>query len=204
MNLLGWFAMSLCLCVNAETNAVWRDSGDNVTLGCSSCDKGYDGMYLYLYREHKPRIQVVYYPDSGDETTPGDAFIERIQTNGSLSKHTVTISTLSVNDSGFYKCVYVTFPSGETSCSNYILFVRGVAPCPCPLGYDKSPCRVFIIVAAFTACMLVTIPFILLVISRVRRWSSSRRVPGPLSNDNVYEVMSPAREELPPGPCASA
>lgn len=108
-----------------ETNAVWRDSGDNVTLGCSSCDKGYDGMYLYLYREHKPRIQVVYYPESGDETTPGDAFIERIQTNGSLSKHTVTISTLSVNDSGFYKCVYVTFPSGETSCSNYILFVRG-------------------------------------------------------------------------------
>ncbi|XP_037328606.2 uncharacterized protein LOC119218343 [Pungitius pungitius] len=198
MKLLGRFAMLLFLCVAAETNTVWREAGNNVTLRCSSCSEGYDGMYLFLYQQQNPRKQVLYYPK-----TPGDTFMNRTVTEGSLRNHTVTISQLTVDDAGFYKCVYIKFPRVETQCSNYTLFVRGVAPCCCPLAEDKSPCLAWIIIAAFTTGMLVTIPFILLVAWRVRRrCGSSRRtsVPRQVPNDNVYEVMTPAQEAPPPGP----
>ncbi|KAL6110196.1 uncharacterized protein ACO6RY_19328 [Pungitius sinensis] len=207
MKFLGRFAMLLFLCVKAETNTVWREFGNNVTLRCSSCSERYDGMYLYLYQQRKERRQVLFYPGRTNTITPGHTFMKRIHTEGSLRNHTVTISQLTVDDAGFYKCVYFTFSTSETQCSNYTLFVKGVAPCSCPLAEDKSPCLVWIIIAAFTTGMLVTIPFILLVVWRVRRRSGSSRrtsVPRPVSNGNVYEVMTPAREALPPGPRACA
>ncbi|KAM8878067.1 uncharacterized protein AB9W97_014088 [Spinachia spinachia] len=194
MKLLRWSAMLLCLCFNAETSAVWRESGDNVTLRCSSSDERYDGMYLYLYQEHMTQVQVVYYPGPQHNiVTAGARFRGRIHTDGSLRNNTVTISKLTVNDTGFYKCVYLQFGSDETPCSDYTLFVRGVAPCSCLLTHGKSPCLVWIIIAAFITGTLVTLSFIPLVVSRVRRWSSSRTTAAPrqVSNDNVYEVMNP-------------
>ncbi|KAK9540021.1 hypothetical protein VZT92_002497 [Zoarces viviparus] len=205
MKLLRWFSLLLCVCVNAENNAVWRESGENVTLRCSSAGcpssvEGYEGIYLY-HNSTKCR-QVLYYNFIGgatDRITPTRSFKDRIQTEGSLKNFNVTISKLTVNDSGFYSCVFIKFQGRDVQCSVYTLFVRGAAQCsnsteaPCALSDEKSPPLVLIIIAACTIGTLVTIIFLLLVVPRVRRRSSSRRsttgVPPQAPNDNVYEVM---------------
>ncbi|XP_068583250.1 T-cell antigen CD7-like [Cebidichthys violaceus] len=217
MKLLHWFSLLLCVCVNAESNAMWRESGENVTLrcssaGCSSSIEGYEGMYLY--QNHTEQIEV-FYCNTMAGVTEASGFKDRIQTAGSLKNLIVTISNLTVNDSGFYSCVFIKFQSPAVQCSVYPLFVKGVAECsrsteaPCALADEKSPPLVLIIVAACTIGMLVTIIFILLIVPRVRRRTSSRRstagVPQQVSNDNVYEDMTknglhPLREQLPASP----
>ncbi|XP_033481185.1 uncharacterized protein LOC117256008 [Epinephelus lanceolatus] len=204
---LCWFTLFLCLSANAENNAVWRESGKNVTLECSSAGcptsiKGYDAMYLYQYQDLKEPQQVLYYFSNTElnvRTTPGQRYTGRIQTEGSLQSHTITISSLTVDDSGVYKCVYTKIPS-EVECNAYTLFVRGVAPCsrsaevPCARTSEKSPPLVLIIIGACTISMLVIVINIILIIPRVRRWKRSKRTTAArvrqVSNDNVYEIMT--------------
>lgn len=119
-----------------ENNAVWREAGNNVTLKCSSAGcpssiEGYDGMYLYHGRDedHKEQKEVLYchsYSDSTYKITPRKRYTGRIGTKGSLLNLTITISNLTVNDSGFYSCAYIKYPSDEVQCSVYTLFISGV------------------------------------------------------------------------------
>ncbi|XP_074486587.1 uncharacterized protein LOC141764844 [Sebastes fasciatus] len=176
---LCWFTLLLCLSASAESKAVWRVSGESVTLkcsfaGCSNITKGYDGMYLY--QDAEERAEVFYYhpnPGSTDKITPGTRYTDRIQTNGSLKYHTITISNLTVDDSGFYKCVFIKFPGVEDECSVYTLFIRGEAPCSesavvaLALTNEKSPPLVLILIAACTITLLVTMIFILLIVPMV-------------------------------------
>ncbi|XP_029286175.1 uncharacterized protein LOC115007442 [Cottoperca gobio] len=200
---LCWFTLLLCVSANAGNDAMWRESGENVTLRCSSagCPSGkkkYDGMYLYLNQYHAKQKQVLYYhpcQHSTDKITPGVTFLNRIQTNGSLESNTITISQLTVNDSGFYSCVFQIFPD-EVQCSVHTLFIRGVAPCsisaqvPCALTSEKSPPLVVIIIAACIISTLVTMIFVLLILPRVKQRICRRRSVQQVSNDYVYEVMT--------------
>lgn len=111
-----------------ENIAVCREPGENVTLLCSSegCLKDYVGMYLY--HKFKERQEVLYYhhnPGSTHKITPRERYENRIQIDGPLKNHTITISNLTADDSGFYSCVYKQFPTGEAKCNVYTLFVRG-------------------------------------------------------------------------------
>lgn len=127
-----WYVIRQFASFLTDNNALWRESGENATLkcsssGCSSSIEGYDGMHLYLYQDQKEPVNVLYYhsyPGSTDKVTPGIRFTDRIQTSGSLKNQTITISRLTVDDSGFYRCVYIRVPH-EVTCSVYTLFIRG-------------------------------------------------------------------------------
>lgn len=113
-----------------ENIAVWRESGENVTLrcstaGCSGNIEMYDGMYLY-HTGHVKRKQVLYYhAGSTEQINLEDGFKNRTQKEGSLKNHTISISELTVDDSGLYSCVFLSFPD-VVQCSVHTLFVRGV------------------------------------------------------------------------------
>ncbi|XP_078136488.1 uncharacterized protein LOC144536983 [Sander vitreus] len=222
MKHLCWSTLLLCVVANAKNNAVWREAGNNFTLKCSSAGclssiEGYDGMYLYHDRDedHKEQKEALYchsYPDSTYKITPRKRYTGRIETKGSLLNLTITISNLTVNDSGFYSCVYIKNPPDEVRCNVYTLFISGVAPCstsvPPVLVNEKSPSLVLIIIAACTVSTLVTVILILLVFPRVKRWTSSRRrrtSVEQVSSDYVYEVMNhngfhPTQKQSSPNP----
>ncbi|XP_034752913.1 uncharacterized protein si:ch211-188c18.1 [Etheostoma cragini] len=208
MKLVCWSTLLLCVFANADNNAVWREAGQDVTLkcsstGCPSSDGEYDGMYLYYSRDqdHKEQKEVLYhhpYPNSTSKITPRKTYSGRIETKGPLSNHTITISNLTVDDSGFYSCVYMK-AAGDVRCSAYTLFISGVAPCPTsapevPSVLVIEKLMVLIIMAACTVSTLVTVIFILLIVPRVKRWarSSRRRTTSvaQVSLNDVYEVMS--------------
>lgn len=159
-------------------------------------------MFLYLNQYHEEQKEVQYYhssPGTPDNIAPRDRYKDRIQTNGSLKDHTITISRLTVHDSGFYRCVFMHFPHVRVTCSEHTLFIKGVAPCPPAEVPPALTCEnhlhlVLIIGAACTVCTIATIIFILLIVTRVRRWVCSRRratrVARVPNNDYVYEVMT--------------
>ena len=124
-----WYVSRQFLSSLTENVALWPTS---VTLkcssaGCSSSIEGFDGMHLYLYQDQKEPINVFYYhsyPKSTDKVTPGVRFTDRIQTIGSLKDQTITISNLTVEDYGSYRCVYIKVPR-EVTCNVYTLLIRG-------------------------------------------------------------------------------
>ncbi|XP_044044981.1 uncharacterized protein si:rp71-81e14.2 [Siniperca chuatsi] len=201
---LCWFILLLCLSANAENIAVYRESGENVTLECSSAGcpssiEAYSGMYQY--HDYKEREEVFFYysiPGSPDKITPRERYKNRIQTNGSLKNLSVTINNLTVDDSGFHSCVYKNIAIGELQCNVYTLLVIGVAPCyrseivPLAPANEKTLTLVLIIIAACAISTLVTMIFILVIVPRVKQCTCSRRtttVPQ-TSNDYLYEVMT--------------
>lgn len=115
-----------------ENTAVYRESGESVTLecstaGCLSSNEEYVGMYLY--KAFKKMDEVLYYhsmPGSSDKINPRKRYKNRVQTNGSLKNHTIVISNLTVDDAGLYSCVYLKLPSDRVKCNVCTLVVRGV------------------------------------------------------------------------------
>lgn len=112
----------------SENIVLSRESGENVTLkcfsaGCLSINEGYG---MYLYHDFSSKEEVFYYYSSGsnEKITPRERYKNRIQTNGSLENHTVTITDLTVDDSGIYSCVYKDVTT--VHCNVYTLCVRGV------------------------------------------------------------------------------
>ncbi|XP_042246589.1 uncharacterized protein LOC121882405 isoform X1 [Thunnus maccoyii] len=212
--LLCWSMLLLCLSTNAENIANCRESSESITLKCSSAGclnniKEFVGMYLY--RNVENRENVIYYhpnPNSVDKITPGIRYKDRIQTNGSLESHTITISNLTTNDSGVYSCVYIKFPAGEARCNVYTVAVKvqtvaEVTPCHTPdkvtpdevadMHHENAECPLLVsIVATCAISMLVMMISNLLIVPRVKRWICSRmttRAPQ-APNEYVYEIMT--------------
>ncbi|XP_038568611.1 uncharacterized protein LOC119898545 [Micropterus salmoides] len=196
---LCWFISLFCFSASAENIVLSRESGENVTLkcfsaGCLSINEGYG---MYLYHDFSSKEEVFYYYSSGsnEKITPRERYKNRIQTNGSLENHTVTITDLTVDDSGIYSCVYKDVTT--VHCNVYTLCVREVAPCfrsvemPCIPSSEKTLPLGLIIIATFAISTLVNTIFILIIVPRVKQRTSRRqttRVPQ-VTNDNMYEVM---------------
>ncbi|XP_073325131.1 uncharacterized protein [Pagrus major] len=189
-----------------EDTAVYRRVGESVTLkcsseGCPSCVEESISMYLYQ-QEYKGVEEVLYYDGRNDNISPRHRFISRIETTGSLMNHTITISSLTMEDTGFYRCVYMNKNDDRVKCKGYTLIVRGM-PCVPP---NQSPPLELVIIATCVISTLVTVIFILLIL-RTKQWASIRRTTRRVSNDNVYEVMNrnalrplAAPEQSPPSP----
>ncbi|XP_042249195.1 uncharacterized protein LOC121884443 [Thunnus maccoyii] len=214
--LLCWSMLLLCLSTNAENIALQRESGESITLKCSSAGclnniKDFVGMYLY--RSVENRENVIYYhpnPNSVDKITPGIRYKDRIQTKGSLESHTIIISNLTTNDSGVYSCVYIKFPTGEARCNVYTVAVKvhtvaEVTPRHTPdkvtpdkvtpdkvanMHHENQQCPLLVpIVTSCAISMLVTMIFNLLIVLKVKHWICSRSAQQAPSN-HVYEVMT--------------
>ncbi|XP_035492776.2 uncharacterized protein LOC118312356 [Scophthalmus maximus] len=200
MMLLSCSILLLCLSATAEDIVVWRESGENVTLECSlaKCPSSIDGFVgMYLYHDLKKCAEVLYYHSSPkyDKITPRIGYLERVEMKGSLKKNTVTISNLTVGDSGIYRCVYRGNVATQLKCNVYNLFVLGVQPCPRSEEElrdnvsETSPPLVLIIVASCAISIIATV-IVILLIFRVKQWTGGRRSARTAPNDCVYEVMT--------------
>ncbi|XP_071360608.1 uncharacterized protein [Trachinotus anak] len=200
MMLLCWSLLSLCLSANAGITALQREPGENVTLECSltQCPRSPDeltGMYLYHYSVEKEKE--LYYYHKSEKISPRSRYSGRVEKKGSLKNHNITISNLTVDDSGLYRCVY-KHSYTEVICNVYILVISGEAPCPRSekeaLAEDgeKNPPLVLLLAAACSISIIATTIFLLLIVPRVKQWISRRKVRKvpQSSNDYVYEVMT--------------
>ncbi|XP_053274918.1 V-set and immunoglobulin domain-containing protein 1 isoform X2 [Pleuronectes platessa] len=123
--LLSWFIVFLCISANTGDVLLLRKPGENVTLQCSfaECVSSIDGCVgMYLYHGLNPEKEVLYYHYS-EKVTPRKRYSQRVEKNGSLGNHTLTISNLVAEDSGLYRCDYKRTTETDVKCTGYILVV---------------------------------------------------------------------------------
>lgn len=83
---------------------------------------------MYLYCDFREQEEVLYYhlgPEY-EKISLRPKYENRTQKEGSLKNHTITISNLTVNDSGMYSCDYKKDGGDGIKCNVYMLVVRGM------------------------------------------------------------------------------
>lgn len=111
---------------------LYSESGNSVRLRCSAAEcntslEGFSGMYLYKkFVEGEEEVLYHSFKEGREEVvTPGEAFENRTQVDGTLQDKNITISNLSVHDSGIYSCEFAKLPNQRARCSTYLLAVKG-------------------------------------------------------------------------------
>uniref|UniRef100_A0A3B4BYN1 Ig-like domain-containing protein n=1 Tax=Pygocentrus nattereri TaxID=42514 RepID=A0A3B4BYN1_PYGNA len=90
-----------------KPSSVMKNQGENLTMACTTEDTDPTGLYLHLRCPEKH--EVFYYDFSSKTLTSPPEFEERITVSGDPKKLTVTITSLRVNESGVYSCVFNFF-----------------------------------------------------------------------------------------------
>uniref|UniRef100_A0A4W6FS85 Ig-like domain-containing protein n=1 Tax=Lates calcarifer TaxID=8187 RepID=A0A4W6FS85_LATCA len=186
-----------------EHTAVYQVSGESVTLECSfteSPNSNDELIGMYLYHDAKTQEQVLYYHSSPgpEKISPRIRYSKRVEKRGSLKKHTITISNLTVEDSGIYRCVYKKNVQSEDIRNVYILVVSEVAPYSVskkesePDGSEECLPLMLIIGVTSAVSIMVTMIFTWLIVPKVKQWTSRRRIRNvpQQSNEYVYEIMT--------------
>ncbi|XP_023188934.1 uncharacterized protein LOC111608512 [Xiphophorus maculatus] len=197
MTLLAYTILLVCLSAYSESTVISKEPGGSINLTCSSdeCPDKIDGYnYLYLYHE---KDEVLFFPfTSQSVAVPREKYKRRIQTHRSTM--TFTISNLTVNDEGIYKCVYKKSDKVFVNCGIYGVFITETMSCPTMPPTKCSTCieprttlMLFIILICVISVLAMWI-FFLLIIPRVKQWCIRRRTGGDqnVTTDNVYEIMS--------------
>ncbi|XP_070965877.1 uncharacterized protein [Oncorhynchus clarkii lewisi] len=201
---------------------LWVNTGEKFTMKCSTTLKDQEGMYLYVGLDRDR--EVLYYYQRDSKLTPRKRYWDRVKTEGPVDQLTITISNLTIEDTGVYWCVYTKF--NEATYENDINQGRGSTlvvvngrydalqlPCstatavtltpfhpvnekPCPSGVESI--IIIIIITSILTTLICAIIFLVWVAPLVKRCCNQGGYTAQVFPDSVYEDM--ARNRIyPPG-----
>lgn len=111
---------------------LYSESGNSIRLRCAAAEcntsvEGFSGMYLYKkFMEGEEEVLYHSFKEGREKVvTPGKAFENRTQVDGTLQDQDITISNLSVHDSGLYSCEFAKLQPERVRCNSYLLAVNG-------------------------------------------------------------------------------
>ncbi|CAI5679949.1 unnamed protein product [Oreochromis niloticus] len=193
MTRLYWAMLLIGFCSSSESTIIVKEPGEIITLKCSSegCPQNIDGFVgMYLYHNFTKQNEVYFYSNHiNSKATVRARYEGKIETEGSFMNHNITMTNLTVDDSGVYSCVYKKF-NHRVECNVYTVFIREVAPCP---GQDDLRTLVLVVITCTFLSVLLNIIFILLIVHKVKQGKSCRRSSRSSQqepDDYVYEVMT--------------
>uniref|UniRef100_A0A3B4D6D1 Ig-like domain-containing protein n=1 Tax=Pygocentrus nattereri TaxID=42514 RepID=A0A3B4D6D1_PYGNA len=135
------------------------NQGETLTMVCTTEDTDPIGLYLRL---RCPEKHEVFYYDIGSKTlTIPPEFEERITVSGDPKKLTVTITSLRVNESGVYSCVFNFFDVKRVEKET-----NGVKE-PSAMPEMLVLVSVLLVCTVFILCVLVTVVWIIPKVSSV-------------------------------------
>ncbi|XP_034751045.1 uncharacterized protein LOC117958646 isoform X2 [Etheostoma cragini] len=197
-----WLKLTTVIClyyaalsgpVNSEV--VWRDSGEAVTIQCRCSDPNQE--FLTLKKGLSEDYEVLYKDGNSEKDTIKKEFKARLQLNGVFPNVDIFIKNLTSNDTGPYWCEYKKFDpkfneAMKMKGTGSILLVvtdrpQQFADSTCdPL--ENNLILVFVVICAalligIIMCLLIRI--IILKTKTLRTKKKTRKVP---TND-VYEDM---------------
>ncbi|XP_071268386.1 uncharacterized protein [Salvelinus alpinus] len=195
-------APSLCcaifLCLLCSTLAekgnkgllVRKQEGDTMTINCSTSlpDQENLSVYMRLTKE----IQVLYFHQATKKLTLHGRFKLRLMTNGSLNKMNITITNLTIEDSGGYWCVYSVYKNTKlekTEGEGAVLLVVNDEECDqkdASSGLGMS--WYLVLVSAVSVLLLSLLILFIWVIPRLKAWRATIR-PTQGKTSDVYEDM---------------
>ncbi|CAB1342403.1 unnamed protein product, partial [Coregonus sp. 'balchen'] len=165
------FLCLLCSTLAGKGNnglLVRKQKGDTMTIHCSTTLQDQNNLSVFM-RLTKNILVFYYYQETG-KITIHERFQLRLTTNGGLNKMDITITNLTIEDSGAYWCLYDD-QNGASS----------------GLGIP----RYLVLVSAVTAGSVLLLSLVILfiwVIPRLKAWRSTMR-PTQVRTSDVYEDM---------------
>uniref|UniRef100_A0A673XNH7 Ig-like domain-containing protein n=1 Tax=Salmo trutta TaxID=8032 RepID=A0A673XNH7_SALTR len=86
---------------------VRKQEGDTMTIHCSTSLPDQENLSVYM--RWTKEIEVLYFYQATEKLTLHERFKLRLMTNGRLNKMDITITNLTIEDSGAYWCVYSVY-----------------------------------------------------------------------------------------------
>ncbi|XP_045073275.1 uncharacterized protein LOC123486128 [Coregonus clupeaformis] len=201
------FHLSLNELSTAAETILRVNTGAQFTMNCSTTLKDQDGMYLYVGLDKD--FEVLYYHQRDSKLTPRKGYWDRVTTDGPVHQLTITISKLTIEDTGVYWCVYTKF--NEARFDNDINQGRGSTqvvvndnalqlPCPTATAVtltpfhpaDEKPCLsgwVNIITSILTI-LLCAVIFLIWVAPQVKRCCNQGGYTPQVFPDSIYVDMA--------------
>nr|XP_029480232.1 uncharacterized protein LOC115103539 isoform X2 [Oncorhynchus nerka] len=178
---------------------VWVKTGEKFTMKCSTTLKDQDGMYLYVGLDRDR--EVLYYHQRDSKLTPRKGYWNRVKTEGPVDQLTITISNLTIEDTGVYCCVYTTF--NEATYENDInqgnvstlVVVNATAVTLTPFHpANEKPCpsgvvNIITITSLLTILMCAVI-FLIWLPPQVKRCRKQGGSTPQVIPESVYEAMA--------------
>uniref|UniRef100_A0A4W5LHG4 Ig-like domain-containing protein n=1 Tax=Hucho hucho TaxID=62062 RepID=A0A4W5LHG4_9TELE len=149
---------------------LWVKTGEKFTMKCSTTLKDQDGMYLYVGLDRDR--EVLYYYQRDSKLTPRKRYWDRVKTEGPVDQLTITVSNLTIQDTGVYWCFYTNF--NEITYENDINQGRGSTLVVVNGRSNEKPCpscmvniiSIIIIITSLLTILLCVI-FLIWVVPRV-------------------------------------
>nr|XP_046193768.1 uncharacterized protein LOC124023301 [Oncorhynchus gorbuscha] len=202
-------AVFLCLlCSNlAEKGSkgllVRKQEGDTMTIHCRTSlpDQENLSVYMRLTKE----ILVLYFHQATEKLTLHERFKLRLTTNGRLNKMDITITNLTIEDSGAYWCVYSVYKKSKietTEGEGAVLLVVNDEECDqndASSGLGMS--WYLVLVSAVTAGSVLLLSLLILfiwVIPRLKAWRATIRPTQGKSSDVYEDMRTTIRRAHPP------
>ncbi|KAL6475997.1 hypothetical protein MHYP_G00144960 [Metynnis hypsauchen] len=156
--------------------SVVKSQGENLTMVCTTEDTDPIGLYLHLRRPEKH--EVFYYDISSKTLVTSQEYDRRVTISGDPKKLTVTITSLRVNESGVYSCVFNFFDGKrvEKETNGALLFVKEVnkATAQPPFKEPSTMPEMLLLVSVllactvFILCVLVTVVWVIPKVKALR------------------------------------
>ncbi|XP_024252287.1 uncharacterized protein LOC112230288 [Oncorhynchus tshawytscha] len=209
--LLHWCLLSIGFSLSTSTTAteaiLWVKTGEKFTMKCSTTLKDQEGMYLYVGLDRDR--EVLYYHQSDSKLTLRKGYWDRVKTEGPVDQLTITVSNLTIEDTGVYWCVYTNV--NKSTFNHFIIQGKGstlvvvnddVLQLPCPKATavtltpfhpaNEKPCPsgvVNIIIISILTILLCVI-FLIWVAPLVKRCCKQGGSTPQVIPESVYEDMA--------------
>ncbi|CAB1342412.1 unnamed protein product [Coregonus sp. 'balchen'] len=169
-----FFLCLLCSTLAGKGNnglLVRKQKGDTMTIHCSTSLQDQENLSVFMRLTKE--IQVFYFYQETGKITINKRFQTRLTTNGGLNKMDITITNLTIEDSGVYWCLYRVSMKSQTEGEGAILLVVNDDQNGASSGLGIP--RYLVLVSAVTAGSL-------------KAWRSTMR-PTQVRTSDVYEDM---------------
>ncbi|XP_042159278.1 uncharacterized protein LOC112264167 isoform X3 [Oncorhynchus tshawytscha] len=196
----------------AAEDILWVKTGEKFTMKCSTTLKDQEGMYLYVGLDRDR--EVLYYYQHDSKLTPRKRYWDRVKTEGPVDQLTITVSNLTIEDTGVYWCVYTKF--NKATYENDINQGRGSTlvvvnddalqlPCPTATAVtltpfhsaNKKPCPsgvesiiIIIIITSILTTLICAVIFLVWFAPLVKRCCNQGGYTPQVFPDSVYEDMA--------------
>ncbi|XP_052346340.1 uncharacterized protein LOC118364832 isoform X2 [Oncorhynchus keta] len=211
--LLHWCLLSIGFSLSTsttETEAIlWVKTGEKFTMKCSTTLKDQDGMYLYVGLDRDR--EVLYYHQHDSKLTTRIGYWNRVKTEGPVDQLTITVSNLTIEDTGVYWCVYTNV--NKSTFNNCIIQGKGstlvvvnddVLQLPCPTATavtlapfhpaNEKPCPSGVVNIITITCLLTilmcAVIFLIWLPPQVKRCRNQGGSTPQVIPVSVYEDMA--------------
>ncbi|XP_064180242.1 uncharacterized protein LOC135248995 isoform X1 [Anguilla rostrata] len=177
--------------VKSKQRFRWLNSGDSLTMQCSTTETDYEGVYLVQGLDEDEEIFFLFRESM--KLTPREGYESRLRTEGELNNLKITLANMTEDDSSVYWCKYrrrddETGRTERFGGNGSIMVVVNGRPCP-KVEETVLPSNLVIVSAISAGLFLLCLTVLLIWLVPRMKKSMGKRHGHARRSDSVYKDM---------------